>query len=105
MSFSINSLTAVSGKINQMQANYGVRNQKGASASQLLSMGSGMPATQTAMQTSATTGMSKSEFNASIVANSLDKLNSNPQTKTAKSQSDTYNLTKEVVGGYLNVIA
>jgi hypothetical protein len=103
MSFSINSLSQVSGNINQMQANYGVRNNQGASPNVILQNSVGTSPNQPVMSTGFN---SKKEFGAAVVVNTLDNLNSSTTNNSFnKSNNNTYQLTKDVVGSYLNVIA
>ena len=106
MSFSINDLSRTSSRINQMQTNKGIRNQVGTSSSKNLENNVGFPAHEINFPTYTTKGkMSMAEYNASLVTNTLNKLNS-PQggNKFTQAATQTYQLTKDVVGAYLDVI-
>ena len=105
MSFSIQGVSNLNTQIEQVRSNLNMRDKEvcntpssilAESVSRSLGVGNEACATQGAM--------SRPELNAQIITNTLDRLNQpQPWQSTRNAMQETYSLTKEIVGGFVDI--
>ena len=105
MSFSLQGVSRLNTQIEQVRTDLNMRDRSCKSPNDVLSHS--MRGTQQGFTNDACYAsgvLSKPELNASIVTNTLDRLNKDqPWQNNRNAMQDTYNLTKDVVGAYVDI--